>query len=340
MEKLQALDSQAQPCYKPTLKSLFDLPGMSLHLFCKDRDGILKCSVFSLIVRDRRRGGNGGGSTLHGRLSLKAGKTYLGEVTSAATVVADRRTGVLLQAVFMQLRAAATTAILHLFAPLLEDVLIGQSLEVEIDVVGIDVHRVWIAKTGGRARSRRRVVTGGARLALVVLQVSDLQIDRVAIGLEHGIIFCHNWEVQKPIDVLGIQGLLEMVKQILVGPAGLRGPGLKICYKLTKDALALLHPDDLVLCVGLGTDRLELQFERREEGVLVCKRHLAFCERFHVGSGPHSCVFDHEREGQRDHFVHIEQSGSICTLHLFALWIVKCKAIFVCIDPNMECTPK
>jgi hypothetical protein len=86
MEKLQAPGSQAQPCYEPTLKSLFDLLGKSLHLFCKDRDGIFKCSVFSLIVCDGCRGGNGGGSTLHGRLSLKVGKTYPGEVTSAATV--------------------------------------------------------------------------------------------------------------------------------------------------------------------------------------------------------------------------------------------------------------
>jgi hypothetical protein len=60
---------------------------------------------------------------------------------------------VLLQAVFVQLRATTTTAILHPFAPLLDNVLIEQSLKVGIDVVGIDVHCVGIAETRGRARS-------------------------------------------------------------------------------------------------------------------------------------------------------------------------------------------
>jgi hypothetical protein len=61
MEKLQAPGLQAQPCYEPALKSLFDLLGKFLHLFCKNRDGILECSIFGLVVRDRCRGGDGGG---------------------------------------------------------------------------------------------------------------------------------------------------------------------------------------------------------------------------------------------------------------------------------------
>jgi hypothetical protein len=191
MGKLQAPGSQAQPCYEPTLKSLFDLLGKSLHLFYKDHDGVLKCGVFCLIVCDRRRGGDGGGggsgrrggdrtgggSALRSRLFLKAGQTDPGEVAGAAVVVADWRAGVLLQAIFVRLRAAATTAILHPFAPLLDNVLVGQSLEVGIDVVSIDIYRVGVAETGGGARSRGRIVTGCACLALVVVQVSELQID-------------------------------------------------------------------------------------------------------------------------------------------------------------------
>jgi hypothetical protein len=61
---------------------------------------------------------------LHGRFSLKAGQIDPGEVASVATVVADQKAGMLLQAVFVQLRAAATTAILHPFTPLLDNVLI------------------------------------------------------------------------------------------------------------------------------------------------------------------------------------------------------------------------
>jgi hypothetical protein len=38
--------------------------------------------------------------------------------------------------------------------------------------------------------------------------------------------------------------------------------------------------------------------------------------------------------------MNIEHDGSICTLHLLALWITECKAIFVRIDPNAEGTPK
>jgi hypothetical protein len=91
---------------------------------------------------------------LHSRLSLKTGKTYPGEVASATAVVADRRAGVLLQAVLVRLGAAAMTAIFHPFALLLDDVLVGQSLEVGINVVSIDVHRIRIAETGGGARSR------------------------------------------------------------------------------------------------------------------------------------------------------------------------------------------
>jgi hypothetical protein len=90
---------------------------------------------------------------------------------------------VLLQAVLVQLRATATTVILHPLAPLLNNVLVGQSLEVGIDIVGIDVHRVGITKIRGRAKSQGRVVTGSACLALVVLQIGDLQVDRVAVGL-------------------------------------------------------------------------------------------------------------------------------------------------------------
>jgi hypothetical protein len=161
---------------------------------------------------------------------------------------------VLLQAVLMQLRAAAMTAILHPLAPLLDAVLIGQSLKVEIDVVGIDVHCVGIAETGGRARSRRRVITGSACLALIVVQVGELQIDQVAIGLERVIVFCYNREVQEPVDIVGVQSLFEAIKQILLGPTSLRGPGLEIRHKLTKGVLALLHLNDLVLYIGLRTD--------------------------------------------------------------------------------------
>jgi hypothetical protein len=255
-------------------------------------------------------------------------------------MVADRRAGVLLQAIFVRLGAAATTAILHPFTPLLDDVLVGQSLEVGIDVVGIDIHRIGIAETGGGTRSRRRVITGCACLALVVVQVSELQIDGVAVGLESVVVLGHDREVGEPINVIGIQGLLEAIKQILLGPASSRGPGLKVCHKLTKSVLALLHPDDLILRIGLGTDWLKFQFERHKEGVPACKRRLAFRERLYVGSGPHSCIFGHERESQRDHFVDIEQDGSISTLHLLALWISECKLIFIHVDSNAKGTPK
>jgi hypothetical protein len=291
----------------------------SLHLFCKNCYGILECSIFGLVVRDGRRGGDGGGSesgrrdrdgtgggsALCNRFSLKAGKIYPREVAGAAAVVADRRTGMFLQAVLVRLRAAATTAILYLLTPLLDNVLVGQSLEVGINIVGINIHCVGIAETGSGARSRRRIVTGSACLALVVLQVGDLQVDGVAIGLQRGVVFCHDQEVRQPIDVIGVQGLLETIKQILVGPTGTRSPGLEIGYKLTESALALLHPDDLVLRISLRTDWLKFQFERREKGVPVCKRRLAFCKRFYVGSGLYSCVLDHEREGRGDYFMNI-----------------------------------
>jgi hypothetical protein len=114
---------------------------------------------------------------LRGRFSLKTGQADPREVAGAATVIADRRAGMFLQAVFMQFRPAATTAIFHPFAPLLDDVLVGQSLEVGVDVVSINVHRVWIAETEGGARSREHIITGSACLALVVLQVGDLQVD-------------------------------------------------------------------------------------------------------------------------------------------------------------------
>jgi hypothetical protein len=354
MTELQALGSQAQPCYEPNLKSLFNLLGKSLHLFCKDCDRILECGIFCLVVRDGHRGGDGGGggsgrqggdgtgsgSALRSRLSLKAGQADPGEVTSAAAVVADRRAGMLLQAVFVQLQAAATTAILHPFAPLLHDVLVGQSLEVGVDVVGIDVHRVRIAETGGGARGRGRVVTGCACLALVVVQVRELQIDGVAVGLESVVVFGHDREVGKPIDVIGVQGLLEAIKQILFGPAGSRGPGLKVCYKLAKSALALLHPDDLVLRVGLGTDRLELQFERHKEGISARKRRFAFGEGFDVESGPHRCVFGHEEKGRGNHLVYVQHGDSISTLDLLFLRISERKPVFVCVNPNAESTPK
>jgi hypothetical protein len=92
-------------------------------------------------------------------------------------MVADRGAGVLLQAVLVQLGAAVTTAVFYLFAPLLNDVLVGQSLEVGINVVSINIHSVRIMETEGGARSQRRVVTGSAYLALVILQVSDLQVN-------------------------------------------------------------------------------------------------------------------------------------------------------------------
>jgi hypothetical protein len=83
----------------------------------------------------------------------------------------------LLQAILVQLRAAATTAILHPLASLLDNVLIRQSLKVGINVVGIDIHCIGIMETRGRARSQRRVVTGSTCLALVIVQVSELQVD-------------------------------------------------------------------------------------------------------------------------------------------------------------------
>jgi hypothetical protein len=168
---------------------------------------------------------------------------------------------------------------------------------VGIDVVSIDVHRIGIAETGGGTRSQRRVVTGCACLALVVVQVRKLQINGMAVGLESVIVLGYNREVGEPIDVIGVQGLLGAIKQILLGLTGSRGPGLKVCHKFTESALALLHPDNLVLRVGLGTDQLELQFERHKEGVPACKRRFAFHERLYVGSGPHSCVFGYEGKG-------------------------------------------
>jgi hypothetical protein len=110
-------------------------------------------------------------------------------------MVADRRAGVFLQTVLVRLRAAAMTVIFHPLAPLLDNVLVGQSLEVGINVVGIDVHCVGIAETGGGARSQGRIVTGSACLALIVLQVGDLQVDGVAVGLQCGVIFCHDRKV-------------------------------------------------------------------------------------------------------------------------------------------------
>jgi hypothetical protein len=98
-------------------------------------------------------------------------------MTSAATVVADQRARVFLQAIFVRLKATAMIAILHLLAPLLDNVLVGQSLEVEIDVVSIDVHCIGIAETRSRARNQRQIVTGSTYLVLVVLQISDLQVD-------------------------------------------------------------------------------------------------------------------------------------------------------------------
>jgi hypothetical protein len=353
MEKLQTPGSQAQPCYKPALKSLFDLLSKFLHLFYKDCNGILKCSVFSLVVRDGCRGGDGGGggsgrwggdrigggSALRSQLSLKVGKTYPREVTSTAAVVADQRAGVLLQAVLVRLGAAATTAILYPLAPLLHDVLVGQSLEVGINVVSINIHCIGIAEIRGGAGSQGRVVTSCACLALVVVQVGELQVDRVAIGLEHVVVLGYNREVGEPIDIIGVQSLFETVKQILLRPAGSRGPSLEICDKLAKSALALFHPNDFVLCVGLGTDRFELQFECHKKGIPACKRRLAFRERLYVGSGPHSCIFGHEGESRGDHFVYVEQNGSIGTLHFFSLGISERKSIFIRVDPNAEGTP-
>jgi hypothetical protein len=198
MEKLQAPGSQAQPCYEPALKSLFDLLSKSLHLFCKDCNGILECSIFCLVVYNGHRGGDGGGdgtgggSALRVWFSLKAGQADLEEVASSAAVIADRRARVLFQAIFVRLRAAATTAILHPLAPLLDNVLVGQSLEVGIHVVGIDVHRIGIAEIKSGARSQRRIVTGSACLALVVVQVGELQINRMAVGLECVVVLGYN----------------------------------------------------------------------------------------------------------------------------------------------------
>jgi hypothetical protein len=44
-------------------------------------------------------------------------------------------------------------------------------LEVGINVIGIDVYCIGIAKTAGGARSQEQVVTGSTCLALVVVQV-------------------------------------------------------------------------------------------------------------------------------------------------------------------------
>jgi hypothetical protein len=92
----------------------------------------------------------------------------------------------------VQLGAAATTVILHPFASLLDNVLVGQFLEVGIDIVGINIHYIGITETGDGVRGQRHVVTSSTCLALVVMQVSKLQINRVAIGFECGIIFSHN----------------------------------------------------------------------------------------------------------------------------------------------------
>jgi hypothetical protein len=108
------------------------------------------------------------------------------------------------------------TAILHPFAPLLDNFLVEQSLEVGINVVGINVHCIGVAENGGGARSQRQIVTNSTCLALVVVQVSELQVNQVAVGLKHGIVFCHNQGVQKPVDVIGIQGLFGTIKQILI----------------------------------------------------------------------------------------------------------------------------
>jgi hypothetical protein len=89
------------------------------------------------------------------------------------------------------------------------------------------------------------------------VQVGELQVDRVAIGLERVVVLCYNQEVREPIDVIGVQSLFEAIKQILFEPADLRGPGLKVCDKLAESALALLHPDDLILRVSLGADWLK-----------------------------------------------------------------------------------
>jgi hypothetical protein len=80
----------------------------------------------------------------------------------------------------------------------------------------------------------------------------------VAVGLKRVVVFGYDREIGEPINVIGVQGLFEAIKQILLGPTGSRGPGLKVCYKLTKGALALLHSNNLVLRVGLGANRLEL----------------------------------------------------------------------------------
>jgi hypothetical protein len=106
---------------------------------------------------------------LHGWFSLKTGKTYPREVAGIAAVIADQRTRMFLQAVFMRLEATAMIAILLPLVPLLDDVLVRKSLEVEINVVGIDVHCVGIAETEGRVRSQGQVVTSSACLALVVV---------------------------------------------------------------------------------------------------------------------------------------------------------------------------
>jgi hypothetical protein len=83
----------------------------------------------------------------------------------------------LFQAVFVGFGPAAMIAILHPFVPLLDDILVGQSLEVGIDIIGIDVHCVGITEAESRAKSQRQVVTGSACLALVIVQVSELQIN-------------------------------------------------------------------------------------------------------------------------------------------------------------------
>jgi hypothetical protein len=172
------------------------------------------------------------------------------------------------------------------------------------------------------------------------VQVCELQIDGVAVGLESVVVFSHNWEVGEPIDIISVQSLFETIKQILLRSAGSRGPGLKVCHKLTEGALALLHPNDFILCVGLGTDWLKLQFERHKEGVPTGERCLAFCKRFDVGLGPHSCIFGHEEKGRGNHLVNVQHGGSICTLDLLSLWIAEREPIFIRVDPNAKGAPK
>jgi hypothetical protein len=73
------------------------------------------------------------------------------------------------------------------------------------------------------------------------VQIGELQVNRVAIGLERVVVFCYDREVEEPIDVIGIQSLFEAIKQILLRPTGSRGPSLEVCDKLEIFGICVVY---------------------------------------------------------------------------------------------------